>query len=176
MLVKFNCKNAKIWNTTTETMEKKIIARFSRYFGDEEVTVNVKVTDQKLGYKVELTMPYLGQQLRAEVTDKQATMAALDKCMDVLERQMSKCKTKLKRNKYQVPEIAVAPVEYAEDDSDFEVVRVKEYEMKPMTVQDAILNMEMLGHAFYMFKDSETDDFATVYKRADGAYGLIVPK
>ena len=176
MLVKFNCKNARVWDSTVETMENKINSRFSRYFGDEDVTMNVKITEQKLGFKVELTMPYLGQQLRTEVTDKQAAMAALDKGMDVLERQMSKCKTKLKRRKHQIPDIPVTPVEYTEDDSDYEVVRVKNYEMKPMTVQDAILNMEMLGHTFYMFNDSENGSYATVYKRDDGAYGLIVPK
>ena len=176
MLVKINCKNARLWNTTTETIERKINARFSRYFSENDVAVNVKVTEQKLGFKVELTMPYLGQQLRAEVTDKEAVIAALDKGMDILERQMSKCKTKLKRSKHQIPDIPAAPAEYDEDDSDFEIVRTKNYEMKPMSVQDAILNMEMLGHKFYMFNNSETGSFATVYKRDDGAYGLIVPK
>lgn len=176
MLVKFNCKNANLWNITIEAMEKKIESRFSRYFDVDDVTVNVKVTEQKLGFKVELTMPYLGQQLRAEVTDKESPLAAFDKGMDVLERQMSKCKTKLKRNKRNLPEVTAAPAEYAEDDTDYEVVRTKAYEMKPMTVQDAVLNMEMLGHTFYMFNDVDTGSYATVYKRDDGAYGLIVPK
>ena len=176
MLVKFNCKNANLWNITIEAMEKKIESRFSRYFDTDVVTVNVKVTEQKLGFKVELTMPYLGQQLRAEVTDKESPLAAFDKGMDVLERQMSKCKTKLKRNKRHLPEVTAAPAEFAEDDTDYEVVRTKNYEMKPMTVQDAILNMEMLGHTFYMFYDTDAGCYATVYKRDDGAYGLIVPK
>lgn len=176
MLVKFNCKNANLWNITIEAMEKKIEARFSRYFDVDDVVVNVKVTEQKLGFKVELTMPYLGQQLRAEVTDKESPLAAFDKGMDVLERQMSKCKTKLKRNKRHLPEVPAAPAEFAEDDTDYEVVRTKNYEMKPMTVQDAILNMEMLGHTFYMFYDTDAGCYATVYKRDDGAYGLIVPK
>lgn len=176
MLVKFNCKNANLWNITIEAMEKKIESRFSRYFDVDDVVVNVKVTEQKLGFKVELTMPYLGQQLRAEVTDKESPLAAFDKGMDVLERQMSKCKTKLKRNKRHLPEVTAAPAEFAEDDTDYEVVRTKNYEMKPMTVQDAILNMEMLGHTFYMFYDTDAGCYATVYKRDDGAYGLIVPK
>ena len=118
MLVKFNCKNANLWNITIEAMEKKIESRFSRYFDVDDVAVNVKVTEQKLGFKVELTMPYLGQQLRAEVTDKESPLAAFDKGMDVLERQMSKCKTKLKRNKRQLPDITATPAEYEKSHSE----------------------------------------------------------
>lgn len=176
MLAKFNTKDAQIPEKTLEQMEKKLQARFHRYFADEpegKTTVLVKIADQKHGFKAELTLSYMGYLLRAETSDDKAATAALDKAIDILERQLVKCKNKLAQVRHQpVSEIPDAPA--IEDEPDeYPVVRTKQYEMKPMTVQEAILNMNMLGHSFYMFQNGDTGKISTVYKRTDNSYGLI---
>ena len=108
MLVKFNTKEFKISDKTLESMESKIHRRFDKYFAgkDENTTFYVKLIDQrKLKEKVELTLPYMGFQLRAEVADKDGIMAALDKGMDIMERQITKAKTRLSRNLRDTPEL-----------------------------------------------------------------------
>lgn len=178
MLVKFNTKDSKITEHGIKTMENKIHLRFDRYFSNEpeSATVfNVRVADKKFQYKVELTLPYMGYQLRAETYDDVNAIAALDKSMDALEGQIRKCKTKLSRNKYQVPDYKET-LNIEEEPSEYEVVRVKSYEMKPLSVQEAIMNMNMLGHTFYMFLNRDSNKISTVYKRHDGKYGLIEPQ
>ena len=100
-------------------------------------------------------------------------MAALDKSMDVLERQIVKCKTKLARGRHQTITQDSSEPAVEEEPDNYPIVRVKTYEMKPLSVQDAILHMNMLGHNFYMFKNSENGKVSTVYRRNDGDYGLI---
>lgn len=174
MLVKINAKNATVYGKELAIMEKKIEQRFSRYFSEsDEVTFSVKIKEEKIGFKVELTLPYYGYQLRAEASDKVGVIAAFDSAIDIMERRMAKHKDKLlsKKRSADVPVAAELPVE-----DQYELVRTKTYEMKPMSVQDAILNMEVLGHEFYMFNNSEEGKICTVYRRKDGAYGMIVPQ
>ena len=178
MLVKFNAKEFKISDKTLETIESKIHRRFDKYFSgkDEDTTFYVRLTDQKkLKEKAELTLPYCGYQLRAEVSDKDGIIAALDKGIDIMERQITKCKTKLSRNKHQTPELIPSSIDFEEEPDEYAVVKTKKYEMKPMTLQEAILNMNMLGHNFYMFMNSEINSTCVVYVRDDGDYGLIEP-
>lgn len=176
MLVKFNMKDSQIPERTLEQMEKKLQARFRRYFTDEpenKTTVLTKIADQKHGFKAELTLSYQGYLLRAETSDDKAATAALDKAIDILERQLVKCKNKLAQVRHQpIPDVPDAPA-IEEEPAEYPVVRVKRLEVKPMNVQEAILNMNMLGHDFYMFENGDSAKIATVYKRADGAYGLI---
>ena len=178
MLVKLNTKDANVTERSAKNMEKKLQSRFLRYFKDEpedKTTLWVKISEKKYITKAELTISYSGYLLRSETTDKSA-MAALDKAIDILERQIVKCKTKLARGRHQAitPDVAEPTVE--EEPDNYPIVRVKTYEMKPLTVQDAILNMNMLGHNFFMFKNSETGKICTVYRRNDGDYGLIEPE
>ena len=178
MFVKFNAKDFKISDKTLESMESKIHRRFDKYFNGKETepTFYVKLTDQKkLKEKVELTLHYCGYQLRAEIADKDGIIAALDKGMDVMERQITKCKTKLSKNKHQTPEPILSDMDFEEEPSEYEVVKTKRYELKPMDVQEAILNMNMLGHNFYMFHNSESHKTCVVYRREDKDYGLIEP-
>jgi putative sigma-54 modulation protein len=178
MLVKFNAKDFKISDKTLESMENKIHRRFDKYFNgkESEAVFYVKLTDQKkLKEKVELTLPYCGYQLRAEVADKDGIIAALDKGMDIMERQITKCKTKLSRNKHQTPEPVSSDIDFEEEPSEYAVVKTKKHELKPMSVQEAVMNMNMLGHDFYMFRNSERDAICVVYRRKDGDYGLIEP-
>ncbi len=174
MLIRFNTKDARIYNSELEAMESKIERRLHRYFADDDTVCSVKFTEKKLEFKSEITLTYLGCQLRSETKDTAGFSAALDKGLDVMERQITKCKGKLgpKRQVNDVIEIAG----YEPEPDEYQVVKVKEYEMKPMTVQEAILNMNMLGHPFYTFFSIASGKTTPVYKRDDGNYGLIQPK
>ena len=174
MLVKINAKNATVYGREQAAMEKKIEQRFSRYFESDDVVFSVKIREEKIGFKVELTLPYYGYQLRAEASDKLGVMAAFDSAIDIMERRMTKHKDKLlSRNKRGGEVVAAAEVPV---DEPYDVVRTKTYEMKPMSVQDAILNMEVLGHEFYMFFNADENKICTVYRRKDGGYGMIMPQ
>ena len=179
MLVQFNIKNSNVDGNTLSIMESKITKRFSRYFAGEaadETILAVKVSDKKFRFKVELTLPYYGFMLRTETYDDVSPVAALDKSMDAMERRMAKSKTKIQNKKHQTIEFAPPPIpETEEEPENYSIVRIKSYEMKPMSVQDAILNMNMLGHTFYTFKNEETGKISTVYKRTDDDYGMIEP-
>lgn len=106
-------------------------------------------------------------------------MLPFDSAMDIMDRRMAKHKNKLlKRNKSRDSDVSFGEKEAAAaaDDEPYELVRTKSYEMKPMSEQEAILNMEVLGHEFYMFFNIEENKLCTVYKRNDGRYGMIVPQ
>ena len=179
MLVQFNTKNSNIDGNTLSMMEGTALKRFSRYFAheDEDDTVlSIKISDKKFRFKVELTLPYYGFILRTETYDDVSPVAALDKSMDAMESRMSRSKTKIQKNKHRTIEVAPPAIPEAEEEPDvYSVVRIKTYELKPMSVQDAILNMNMLGHTFYMFKNAETNKISTVYRRAEDDYGMIEP-
>ena len=179
MIIRFNTK-AHVPASVMETMERRTHQRLDSYFKEEapETTViTVRITEQKNTYKVEMTMPYLGHTLRTENQEREISLPALDKGIDVLERQMKKLRTRLGRDLRRKPvmaeENAEAPVEPEEEEKTEKVVRVKRYAAKPMSVEDAILEMNLLGHAFYMFNNIETGMVATVYRRNDGDCGLI---
>ena len=180
MIVRFVMKDAHVPASIQETMNKRCHQRMDAYFKDEApdaTVITVRVTEQKNTYKVEMTMPYLGHTLRTENQEREISLPALDKGIDVLERQMKKLRTRLGRDLRKKP--VAAPVEAPADEVEEaeevheKVVRVKRYAAKPMSVEDAILEMNLLGHSFYMFNNIETGMAATVYRRQDGGCGLI---
>lgn len=101
-------------------------------------------------------------------------MDALDDAIDNLIRRIRKNKTrlqkKLKSSAFEVP------VEADEDDASYEVIRTKEIALRPMTADEAILQMNLLGHSFFVYQNAETGDVNVVYRRSEDGYGLIVPK
>ena len=187
MVTRFVIKDAHVPAGIVETMERRIHQRMDAYFKDEaegDTVISIRITEQKNTYKVEMTMPYMGHTLRTENQEREISLPALDKGIDVLERQMKKLRTRLGRDLRKKPTAVDAardlrkkpPVADAAADADEEeitVVRVKRYASKPMSVEDAILEMDMLGHSFYMFNNVETGRAATVYRRKDGGCGLI---
>jgi putative sigma-54 modulation protein len=182
MIVRFVMKDAHVPASIQETMNKRCHQRMDAYFKDEApdaTVITVRVTEQKSTYKVEMTMPYLGHTLRTENQEREISLPALDKGIDILERQMKKLRTRLGRDLRKKPAVAEeAPAAEAEaveqaEEADEKVVRVKRYAAKPMSVDDAILEMNLLGHSFYMFNNIETGNAATVYLRKDGGCGLI---
>jgi len=176
MIVKFTTKESKILDKDLAIMEAKLHKKFDKFFTTEAPDATVlyaKIVDRKRDYKIELTLTYLGYQLRAEVSDSESPMAAFDKSTDIIDGLFRKCKTKTARNLHQVLEFESTTTKYEEEPDEYMVVRKKQYEFKPMSVQEAILNMNMLGHSFYMFMNKETNKLSTVYRRTEKDYGLI---
>lgn len=177
MIVRFVMKDAHVPAAVQETMNKRVHQRMDAYFKEEAedaTVITVRITEQKSTYKVEMTMPYMGHTLRTENQEREISLPALDKGIDVLERQMKKLRTRLGRDLRKKPVAAPADVPAEEPEEEEEsVVRVKRYAAKPMSVEDAILEMNLLGHSFYMFNNIETGRAATVYRRKDGGCGLI---
>ena len=177
MIVRFVMKDAHVPAAVQETMNKRVHQRMDAYFKEEAedaTVITVRITEQKDTYKVEMTMPYMGHTLRTENQEREISLPALDKGIDVLERQMKKLRTRLGRDLRKKPPVeAEAAPEFAEEEAAEQVVRVKRYAAKPMSVEDAILEMNLLGHSFYMFNNLETGMAATVYRRKDGGCGLI---
>ena len=178
MITRFVTKDAHVPANVQETMNKRIHQRMDAYFREEAedaTVITVRITEQKSTFKVEVTMPYLGHTLRTENTEREISLPALDKGIDIIERQMKKLRTRLGRDLRKKPPVADAPAPADEPDEEEQeqVVRVKRYSAKPMSVEDAILEMNLLGHSFYMFSNIDTGMAATVYRRKDGGCGLI---
>ena len=159
-------------------IEKKI-GKLDKFFDAEQEAL---VTLRKAGDTeiLELTINTAGMIFRSEVKSE-SYLHAIDTAVDVIERQIRKNKTKLAKkirssafDKTLIPDDSVeaTTMEEAEEDA-FEQIRVKEFDLKPMTVEEAILQMNMLAHNFFVFQDQETDKIFVVYKRNDGGYGVI---
>ncbi len=152
-------------------VEKKL-AKFDKFFGeDTEAFVTCKT---RKGVKIlEITVNYGGVTFRSE-EESETFLTALDRAIEGLERQIRKNKTRVekmvKRGAFVITE--EDDDEY-EEESEFEI-RVKSFPFKPMTPEEAILQMNLLGHAFYAFTDAETHEVCVVYKRKVGSYGLIM--
>jgi ribosomal subunit interface protein len=172
-------ENIEVTPAIREYLEKKI-SKLERYFTetlDAKVNVNLKFNQDKTA-KVEVTIPLQQLVLRAEETNVDM-YAAIDLITDKLERQIRKHKTKVNRKFREKSDI---PVTFATTESsevpdfvedDLELVRTKRFDLKPMDNEEAILQMNMLGHSFYVFTNSDTNRTNVVYKRKDGRYGLI---
>ena len=178
MIIRFVTKDAHVPANVQETMNKRVHQRMDAYFRDEAedaTVITVRIAEKKNIYKVEVTMPYLGHTLRTENSERDLSLPALDKGIDIIERQMKKLRTRLGRDLRKKPKIAEEPAAAPETEEDrpAQVVRTKRYAVKPMSVEDAILEMDLLGHEFYMFMNIDSGRAATVYRRKDGDCGLI---
>jgi putative sigma-54 modulation protein len=158
-------------------VEKKL-AKFDRYFprgADAAVTFR-RIRDDEC---VELTISVGGTLFRAEETSAEFR-TSLTRCVDVIEGQIRKNKTRLEKrmkSTFAAAEAAAAESTEApvEEEGDFDI-RVKSFPLKPMTPEEAILQMNLLGHAFYAFEDADSGETCVVYKRNAGSYGLIIPE
>src|SRR5690554_3401421 len=128
-------------------------------------------------HKVEVTAGIAGLILRAEeVTDDM--YASIDQVVDKLERQIAKYKTRINRKARQGGILKVnngQALPEEEEEEELAVVRTKRFLVKPMPVEEAILQMNLLGHDFYLFANAENDEINVIYRRKDGSYGLIEP-
>lgn len=180
MIYNVRGENIEVTPALRDYVEKKI-GKLERYFENTEnvhVHVNLKVYNDKQG-KIEVTIPMPQLLLRAEERHD-GMYAAIDLVADKLERQIRKHKTRVNRklrdrDKGAKQVLAVqtsAPVEENEEE-EFEIVRTKHFSLKPMDSEEAILQMNLLGHNFLIFTNAETNRTNIVYRRKDGKYGLI---
>lgn len=181
-MLNFNIRgeNIEVTPAIREHVESKV-SKLERYFtegADATANVNVKVYNDKQT-KVEITIPMKNLTLRAEERHDDL-YAAIDLIVDKLERQIRKYKTKVNRKFREREGVAAffASVnknkpETEDDEDEFSIVRTKRFDLKPMDQEEAILQMNMLGHNFFVFTDAESEDTNIVYKRRDGKYGLI---
>ena len=180
MDVRVRGRNTGVDERLREMAESKV-AHAGRFFegildADVEFTEeqNRRVTDGR--FKVEVTSRAAGQMMRVESTAESAE-AALDLVVDKMEKRLRRLKERLvqrSRKGRKEPESGFATLE--EDDGEGpEVVRVKQFVMKPMTPEEAALQMELLGHSFFFFQNAESDMPSVLYRRRDGALGLIEP-
>ena len=185
MNLHFKSKQVPITDAVEQHFGKKL-QRLSKQLG-RDAEAFISCTRQKGQDKLEITLKAPGLEIRAE--DQAGDLyAALDLVCDRLERQIAKYKTRIidnKRNQRESirksPELL--PVEFAPEDIEVEddeqaprIVRSKRFPLKPLDAEEACLQMELLGHSFYVFLNAETEQVNVVYKRKDGEYGLIEPE
>jgi putative sigma-54 modulation protein len=152
----------------------KKLARFERIF-DEDADAAVTVTWERNRQTVEITIKQRGVVYRAEASDFEMN-DALDQAVSALGRQIRKNKTRLaKQLRAGALEDYMAEELYNEEPEDFEVVKTKKFSVKPLSVEEAILQMNLLDHQFFMFRNVETEEINVVYKRNSGGYGLLEP-
>lgn len=151
---------------------KDKLSKLDKYISDENVKANVLVKVRNYTQKVEVTIPLKTLILRAE-EEQEDFYAAVDLIINKLERQIRKNKAKIeKREKRGVKEFNIEDI-VPESEEDEEIVKRKKIDVKPMSYEEAVLQMELLGHSFYLYKDSDTNAVCVVYKRKDGGYGII---
>ena len=152
---------------------EKRLDRLSKFFGDETEAV-IKISSEKNREKIEITIFEGGFFYRAEETDEKV-QCALDRAVDVIERQIRKNKTKLQKR---LKKDAFLPSEDTDldEEEDISITRIKTIPYKPMSPEEAILQMNLLNHEFFVFLNVENERVCVAYKRQDGKYGLIVPE
>ena len=172
-------KNMEIGDGTREKVSAKL-DRVKKLFPEDAEAV-VLIKNEKLEYVVEVTIPMSKRVVRAEVSADDM-MAAVDKAVDIIERQIVRYK---KRLKAQIRKNAAYAAEYdsipvAEDAMDeeplYKIERSKRFEVRPMSAEEAVMQMELLDHSFFVFRNDTTELINVVYKRKDGSFGLIEPE
>jgi len=176
----FTGKNLTVSDKLKEHAEAKLGKLGKLIYGDPEVTVAFSVN--KLDHKIEVTIPLQKRILRAEVTASDM-YAAIDSVVDALEKQVVKYKERLrqrsrKSDSFKAEYDATFTAEEPAADGNGGVVidRTKRFALKPMDAEEAAMEMELLGHNFYVFRNGGNDEVNVVYKRKDGTYGLIEPE
>ena len=157
-------------------IEEKI-GKLERYFlPDTEIIVTLSV--QKDKQKIEVTIPVKGNIIRAEESSTDMYVS-IDLVEEIIERQIRRYRKKLIDKKQAALSFSQNFIEEEEEvpyDDEIQIVKTKKFAVKPVNPEEACLQMEMLGHNFYVFLNSETDQVNVVYKRKNGTYGLIEPE
>jgi ribosomal subunit interface protein len=174
MKIIVSAKNIELTSALKNVVEKKL-SKLDRYF-DPLLEAHATLGVEKNRQIIEVTIPFGGRILRGEEANDDM-YASIDLVVDKLEKQIIKQKTKLSRNVHSdsvkfhsIPELEVTEHDRKTDPS---IVRTKKFAIKPMCSEEAVLQMELLGHNFFVYEDDKTEEVNVVYKRKDGNYGLI---
>ena len=161
-------KNINITPGLKDAVESKL-GKLERYFSpDTEVQVTLSV--EKGRQKIEVTIPVKGSIIRAE-QDSSDMYVSVDLVEEIIERQIKKYKTKIVDKKQKA-----FLQEESEPEETVNIVKTKRFAMKPMDAEEACVQMELLGHNFFMFLNADTNEVNVVYKRKGNSYGLIEPE
>ena len=191
MTIKIISKDLKVTPDIEQSVEKKITQRLRKYgakqIGDRVITV--RASERKPFTRVDVDVPYLNFAIHAEAETADGILGGIDKCMDILERQIEKFKTRMHKSKVRSSELKkeildivpdddlIAPAasgDASEDDAPaYKIVKVENYKLKPMGLDEAVLQMEVLDYRFLFFHNTETNVPTVIYKRDDGNIGLI---
>ena len=172
----FTCKKVPLNDSVKEYAEKKI-SKLDRYFPEEAEAFVIFAVEKKNRCVVELTIrSQNGTLFRAQEEDRDGDMrGAIDAAVSYIERQILKNKTRLAKCLRSDAFSAVPMDDFSvAEESEFHIVRTKRFSVKPMSPEEAILQMNLLDHDFYVFRNSDDDSISIVYHRKNGGYGLIV--
>lgn len=168
-------KNIELTVALENAIHEKIV-KLDKYFNDS-VTAQVTLSVEKLSHIIEITIPFNGSVLRAEVEGKNM-YNIMDDAVAVIEKQVNKFKNKLRdKHRNTGSEFTATFLASDEDDTDavIKIDKTKKFAIKPMNAEEAVLQMELVGHNFFVYLDSDTEEVNVVYKRKNGTYGLIEP-
>jgi len=178
MRIMVSGKNMEVTDALRDWVAKKV-GKLERYF-DPDTEAQVTMSVEKNRHIVEVTIPFDGVVLRGEEsTDDMYT--SIDRVLEKLEKQIHRHRTKLERKLREGAFRFDSPVfgdqfEDTDRQRQYKVVKTKRFAIKPMDLEEAVMQMDLLGHSFFVFTNAETDEVNVVYKRKDGNYGLIEPE
>ncbi|MBQ7092645.1 MAG: ribosome-associated translation inhibitor RaiA [Clostridia bacterium] len=174
MRISINGKNIEVSDYLRDLVTKKV-SKLDKYF-PEDTEAHVLLAVERNRHIVEVTIPYSGGIIRGEEVSGDM-YASIDTVLAKVEKQITRHRTKLEKT---LRADAFAEADYVDYDDDEDeagsVVKVKRFSIKPMDVEEAVLQMELLGHSFYVFENADDGLVNVVYKRKDGNYGLIEPE
>ena len=166
-------RNIDVTDGLRSAVEEKI-GKLERYFKpDTEVLVTLSV--EKDRQKIEVTIPVKGNIIRSEQVSNDMYVS-IDLVEEVIERQLRKYKNKIVQREQGGGSFRQEFIDKEAEDEEVRIIRTKQYDLKPMYPEDACVQMEMLGHSFYVFVNAETDQVNVVYKRKGNTYGLLEPE
>ncbi|MEE1195839.1 MAG: ribosome-associated translation inhibitor RaiA [Lachnospiraceae bacterium] len=167
-------KNIDVTDGLRSAVQEKL-GKLSRYFTDDtEIIVTLSVEKER--QKIEVTIPVKGNIIRSEQVSNDMYVS-IDLVEEIIERQLRKYKNKLVDKKQEASNFQKAYVENDyEDEDEIKISRTKKFDAKPMYPEDACVQMELLGHNFFVFVNAETDQVNVVYKRKGNTYGIIEPE
>mgnify|MGYP000036083652 CR=1 FL=1 len=164
--------------TVTEGLKTAVqdkLSKLERYFTpDTEVVVTLSVEKER--QKIEVTIPVKGNIIRSEQTSDNMYVS-IDLVEEIIVRQLRKYKTRIANQQNSRKNFQPAYLEMETDgDEEVKIVRTKKFAIKPLDPEEACVEMELLGHSFFVFRNAQTDEVNVVYKRKDNTYGLIEPE
>jgi ribosomal subunit interface protein len=170
-------RNIEITDGLKKAVEEKL-QKLEKYF-TAETEARITLSVQKEAHKIEVTIPTKQGLIRAEEVS-QDMYVSIDKVQDIIEKQIKKFKNKLIDKKQAAMSFTDFFINdeaaYGDDEDEIKIVKTKRFSIKPMDPEEACLQMELLGHDFYVFRNAISDEVCVVYKRKDGKYGIIEPE
>ena len=175
MKIKITGRNIELTEGLKEAVEEKL-SKLNKYF-TEDTQANVTLSVEKERQKIEVTIPVKGNIIRSEQVSNDMYVS-IDLVEEVIERQMKKYRNKIISRQQEPGEFFADEFisKADEDEEEIQIIRSKKFGMKPMYPEDACVQMELLGHNFFVFRNAETDEVNVVYKRRGNTYGLIEPE